>query len=93
MRVTSSSPATPPGLGGVIVIEVTVTIQNRLKYIYTSIYDYTLLHHYYVSTLSLIVTINGIYLNLRVGYGGNLEIIERGSLFSFKPHPPRHFRA
>ncbi len=32
MRVTSFTPATPLGLGGVIETEVTVTVQNRLKY-------------------------------------------------------------
>ncbi len=34
MRVTSSTPATPLGLGGVIVTEVTVAVQNTLKLSY-----------------------------------------------------------
>ncbi len=31
MRVTSSTPAIPLGLGGVIVTEFTVTVDTRLK--------------------------------------------------------------
>ncbi len=44
MRVTLSTPATPLGLGGDKVIEVTVTVKNRL---------HILIHENYVYTLSL----------------------------------------
>ncbi len=88
MRVTSSTPATPLGLGGVIVTEVTVAVQNTLKlsYFTSSLLCVYLIFDSHYSFCDM-------YLNLTVSYRGNLEIMERISLFSFKPHPPRHFRA